>query len=67
MLAVAALLVLGAFTGPFGLLWWGVVLYVIVEGVRKYRATQQDGLMWLLTVSAERSMPLTPVYRSLCP
>jgi type II secretory pathway component PulF len=61
VLAVAALLVLGVLTGPFGLLWWGVVLYVIVEGVRKYRATQQDGLMWLLTVSAERSMPLTPV------
>ena len=37
-----------------------IFIYVVIEGVRKYRATQQYGLLWLLTVSAERSMPLAP-------
>ncbi len=60
LLAVLLLFLLGALMGPFGLIWWIIAIYVFVEGVRKYRATQQYGLLWLLTVSAERSMPLTP-------
>jgi type II secretory pathway component PulF len=52
--------VLLGLAGPVGLLWWVVAIYVLIEGVRNYRATQQYGLLWLLTVSAERSMPLTP-------
>jgi type II secretory pathway component PulF len=51
--------VLVGLMGPFGLVWWMIALYVLVEAVRNYRATQQYGLLWLLTVSAERSMPLT--------
>ncbi len=53
-------IVLVGFTGPFGPLWWAVAIYVLVEGVRSYRSTQQYGLLWLLAVSAERPMPLTP-------
>ena len=43
-----------------GIIAWIVLIFVIVEGSRKYRATRQYGLLWLLTVSAERSMPLAP-------
>jgi general secretion pathway protein F len=44
--------------GPLGLVAWIVFASVLVEGWRKYWATQQHALLWLLTVSAERSMPL---------
>ena len=46
--------------GPLGVITWMILLFVIVEGARKYRATRQYGLLWLLTVSAERLMPLAP-------
>ncbi|MEN6407143.1 MAG: type II secretion system F family protein [Thermoguttaceae bacterium] len=42
----------------FGVILWFVVVFVSVEATQKYRASRQYGLLWLLTVSAERSMPL---------
>ena len=49
-----------AMMGPLGIVGWFILAFVLIEGSRKYRATQQHGLLWLLTVSAERSMPLVP-------
>ena len=49
-----------AVLGPVGLACWIIGLFVFFEVVRKYRATRQYGLLWLLTVSAERSIPLGP-------
>jgi hypothetical protein len=46
--------------GPIGVVAWAILPFVIVEGVQKYRSTRQYGLLWLLTVSAERFMPLAP-------
>lgn len=60
LIALALFLALGFLMGPFGILGWFVLIFVIVEGTRKYKASQQYGLLWLLTVSAERSMPLVP-------
>lgn len=60
LVALLLFLLLVGFLGPFGLIWWAAVVFVIVEGFRKYRATRQYGLLWLLTVSAERFMPLVP-------
>ncbi len=51
----AAVLLLGIIPGP---LWCGIVLVVLVEVVRTRRATRQYTLLWMLTVSAERGMPL---------
>jgi hypothetical protein len=59
-IGVLLLVVLAGLMGPFGIIWWGIVVFICVEGARKYRMTQQYGLLWLLTISAERSMPLTP-------
>ncbi len=42
--------VLGGLMGPFGLFWWIVAVYVLVEGMRNYRATQQ---IWVV-VAADR-------------
>ncbi|MBN1590152.1 MAG: type II secretion system F family protein [Pirellulales bacterium] len=46
--------------GPY----WGIVscllAFVIVDVVRRHWATRQRGLLWMLTVSAERSLPLGP-------
>ncbi len=55
-----ALFILAALMGPLGIFAWMILVFVVVEGSRKYRATQQHGLLWLLTVSAERAMPLAP-------
>ncbi len=39
----------------------GVAIFALAESLRNHWAVQQYALLWLLTVSAERSMPLTPV------
>ncbi|MBN1396079.1 MAG: type II secretion system F family protein, partial [Pirellulales bacterium] len=49
-LALAAMI----FVGPL----WLVVVFLGVDWFRKYRTSRQYGLLWLLTVSAERDMPL---------
>ncbi len=53
-------IILIAVFGPVGLVGCGIVAFVLIECVRKRRASQQSGLLWLLVVSAERSMPLGP-------
>ncbi len=42
------------------LLWWLAVVWVLIDGLRMRRAAQQNALLWLLCVSAERFMPLAP-------
>lgn len=46
--------------GPIGLVAWVILVFVLIDGSKKYTASRQYGLLWLLTVAAERSMPLTP-------
>lgn len=58
--AVVMCVLLFMFLNVIGFITWMILLFVIVEGSRKYRATQQHGLLWLMTISAERAMPLTP-------
>lgn len=61
VLVAAILFVLLAMAlNALGVVLWFILLFVIIEGMRRYRATQQYGLLWLLTVSAERGMPLVP-------
>lgn len=64
---VIVLLILAAtlFTGGVGFLWLAVCVVVVVEAVRKRRASQQYALLWLLTVAAERLMPLAPAVAAL--
>lgn len=64
-------LVVAGLLAPFACLfivlcipWTIVALVVLVEGLRKYWASQQYSLLWLLTVSAERMMPLVPAVRA---
>ena len=41
-----------------GLLWL-IVVFVCIEAHRRYRASRQYSLLWLLAISAERGIPLT--------
>jgi type II secretory pathway component PulF len=61
MLLVVAFLVLA---WGFGIAWC-IAIFVVVEIVRKSWVTRQYALLWLLTVSAERSMPLAPAVAAL--
>ncbi len=56
-LALGAMLFLVVLPGA---LWLFVLTFVLVEVLRKRLASQQYALLWLLTVAAERSMPLAP-------
>ncbi len=40
---------------------WIALLFAMIEITRRHRESQQYALLWLLTVAAERSMPLAPV------
>ena len=60
LIAVLLFLVFGALMGPFGIIAWFILIFTFTEGAQKYRASRQYGLLWLLTVSAERFMPLVP-------
>jgi len=42
-----------------------VGVFVLIEGWRKRRASQQNALLWLLVISAERFMPLGPAIEAL--
>lgn len=58
---IAVLLVIFiAVLGPLGFVWGGILVFVLIEGFRKHRASRQNALLWLLVVSAERLMPLGP-------
>jgi len=57
--SVGSFLDFGAFA-PLSLVLPGIALFVLTEGLRKHRAAKQHALLWLLMVSAERSMPLAP-------
>ena len=60
LIAVLLLMLLLFFMGPFGIVGWLLLAFVVVDTLRKHRASQQRGFLWLLTVSAERMMPLAP-------
>ena len=60
LMILLLLLILLAVFGPVSLVGWGIVAFVVIEFVRKRRASQRSGLLWLLAISAERSMPLGP-------
>jgi type II secretory pathway component PulF len=51
--------------GPFGFILWVVLLFVLIESVRKHRASQENALLWLLAVSSERQMPFGPAIEAL--
>jgi type IV pilus assembly protein PilC len=53
-----------AFLGPLGVIWWGTLAFVVIEGVRKHKASQQNALLWLLAASAERLIPLGPAVQA---
>lgn len=40
-------------------LLWIIVVFVCIESHRRYRASRQYALLWLLVVSTERGIPLT--------
>ena len=61
LLLGGTLLVSWAFLTPvLGTLWWAVAVAVLVEALRWRRATEQQALLWMLTIAAERDMPLIP-------
>jgi general secretion pathway protein F len=59
MILLLAIILIAVF-GPVGLVGCGILFFVAVECVRKHRASQRNALLWLLVISAERSMPLGP-------
>jgi type II secretory pathway component PulF len=59
MVLLLAIILIAVF-GPVGVVFCGILLFVIIECFRKHRASQQNALLWLLVISAERSMPLGP-------
>ncbi len=60
LLVVGFLGVFLFFFGPLGFLFWVAVLVVFAETLIKHRTAQQYALLWVLTVSAERLIPLVP-------
>ena len=46
--------------GPLAVPWCIVAVIVFIDGMGKYRSSQQYALLWVLTISAERFMPLAP-------
>jgi len=60
LIIVLLLVILVAVFGPVGLVGCSIVLFLLIEGYRKRRVSQQNALLWMLVVSAERSMPLGP-------
>ncbi len=59
-LAVILLLAFLAGANILGFVLWAVLIVTIEQWMRKRWAVHQNALLWLLTVSAERSMPLVP-------
>jgi type II secretory pathway component PulF len=61
--ALIAVGILGSCASLLGIMsipWWIAAVVVFIDAVGKYHASQQYALLWLLTVSAERFMPLGP-------
>jgi protein transport protein HofC len=48
------------FLGLIGFVLWGIFVGVVVELFRQRRSTRQYSLLWLLTVSVEKGIPLSP-------
>jgi general secretion pathway protein F len=65
LIAALSFLLLASLLQLLGVVVWIILVFALVEGSRKYLATQQHGLLWLLTVSTERSMPLGPAVEAL--
>ena len=60
LIAAAILAAFIVFLGPLGLVWSVIAVLVLIESLHRYPASQQNALLWLLVVSAERQMPLGP-------
>ncbi|MFZ1936613.1 MAG: type II secretion system F family protein [Thermoguttaceae bacterium] len=60
LMILLLLVILVAVFGPVGIIFCGILVFAIIECFRKHRASQQNALLWLLVISAERSMPLGP-------
>jgi type II secretory pathway component PulF len=64
LIIVLSLAVTLVFLGPFGPVLWLLAVGVTVELFRQRRIGRQDGLLWLITVSAERGIPLAPAIQA---
>ena len=60
LLGLVLLLLFVWLLGPFGFIFWVVAMLVLIEAARKHGTARQYGLLWLLTIAAERSIPLAP-------
>ena len=49
-----------ALLGVPGPLMIFIIAFVVIDGIQKCRVARQYALLWLLTISAERSIPLGP-------
>jgi type II secretory pathway component PulF len=61
---LALFLVCVALANILGIALGCILLYAIIEVSRRGRMAKQQGLLWLLTVATERSMPLIPIVES---
>ncbi len=64
MLVVGILIMLLFMSHVFALFMWIATIVVIVSAVSRYFAAEQQGLLWALTVAAERGIPLESAARS---
>lgn len=60
LIAIGLLGPLASLLGMFSIPGFFIMVFVLIESWRKRRASQQNALLWLLVISAERSMPLGP-------
>ncbi len=60
LIIVLSLPIALVFLGPLGPVLWLLALGVTVELFRQRRIGRQYGLLWLITASAERGIPLAP-------
>jgi type II secretory pathway component PulF len=64
LLALVSFVLLAACLQFVGVVAWFILAFMFAEGWRKYQRSRQYGLLWLLTISAERSMPLVPAIKA---
>jgi protein transport protein HofC len=61
LISMSVLVVLQILMGLlFGLLFWGVALVAIGNMLQRYQQAEKNALLWMLTIAAERQLPLVP-------